>query len=155
MSLETAFRLTVLVRTRSLESLADWLLPDVGASVLSEGDGDGETDGEGEGDTLGDTLGDGVGDGDVLGDGDALCFRDGEQLADGFGVGLTNPGVGIGLLPLPVTLGPWPCFAVCAGFDSIDDAACWIVRGSPERAKPPATATTTTAAITRAGLSHA
>ena len=147
----------MLVRTRSLVSLADWLLDDVGSSplALSDGVGDGETDGEGDGDTLGEGDGDGVGDGDVLGNGAALCFRDGEQLGDGFGVGLTTPDVGIGLLPLPVTLGPCPCFVVCDGFDSIDDAACWIWRGSPDRAKPPATATATTAAITSAGRSHA
>ena len=150
-------RLPVLARTRSLVSLADWPPDDDGSSplALSDGVGEGETLGVGDGDTLGDGDGDAVGDGETLGDGDALCFGDGEQLAVGFGVGLTKPGVGNGLLPWPATLEPWPCFVVCDGFDSIDDAACWIVRGSPDRAKPPATATTTTAAITRAGRSHA
>ena len=139
------------MRTTSLASLADWLPdgdPDVGLSPLPESDGDGDGDGLGDGD------GDGLGEGDVLGNGDELCFGDGVQLADGRGVGLEAAPVGLGL-PLPATLGPWPPFVVCDGLDSIEFAACWIWRGSPDRAKPPATATATTAAMARAGRSHA
>jgi hypothetical protein len=128
----------------------------VGSSPPAESDGEGDGDGlgEGDGDGLGEGDGDGLGEGDVLGDGDALCFGDGVQLADGRGVGLEAAPVGIGF-PLPATLEPWPPFVVCDGFDSIEFAACWIWRGSPDRAKPPATATATTAAMARAGRSHA
>ena len=122
--------------------------------ALSDGDGDGDGLGDGDGDGRGDGDGLGDGDGDVLADGFALGFGDGVQLAVGLGVGLEAPPVGIGF-PLPVRPEPWPPFVVCDGFDSIEFAACWIWRGSPDRAKPPATATATTAAMARAGRSHA
>jgi len=147
------------VRTTSLASLAVWLPDgddDVGLSAPEESDGDGDGDGlgDGDGDGLGDGDGDGLGDGDGDGLDDALGFGDGVQLGRGLGVGLEAPPVGLGFA-LPATLGPWPFFVVCDGFDSIEFAACWIWRGSPDRAKPPATATATTAAMARAGRSHA
>jgi hypothetical protein len=128
----------------------------VGSSPPAESDGVGEgvSDGVGVGVGLGVGVGVGVGDGDVLGDGFELGFGDGLQLGVGLGVGLEAPPVGIGF-PLPVRPEPWPPFVVCDGFDSIEFAACWICRGSPDRAKPPATATATTAAMARAGRSHA
>ena len=108
-----------------------------------------EADGVGDGD---DWLG--VGDGLVLGDG--LVFGDGEQDAEGLADAPCLPGVGDGVcVPEPVRPELCPVLVLCAGFDRIEFAACWIWRGRPESAKPPAIATSTTAAMASAGRSHA
>jgi hypothetical protein len=92
-----------------------------------------------------------------VGVGDGVGLGDGEQLAEGLGDAAWLPELGVGMgCPLPFTRGGCPPLrAPWVGLSKMDSPTCEIWCGSPARAKLPTTTTATTAAMARAGLSHA
>ena len=130
---------------------------------LGDGDGDGLGDGDGDGDGHGDGLG--LGEGLVLGLAEAFAdrgqlearFADREQLAEGLGDAPRLPELWVGMgWPLPFSLCPCPWLCeLWAGLPKTFPTCEIIPLGTPVRAKLPTTTTATTAAMARAGLSHA
>jgi hypothetical protein len=151
---------------------ADWVAgagevpcsgPDVGDGVVGEGDvGDGDVgDGDvGDGD-VGCIVGDDV-DGVAVGLGFGLAFAFGVQVAAGAGEVPflpLGPDAGCGCVPPPFTfeLCPPPPLplAVWPPDEKTFSPDCEITLSRPDRAKPPTTATRTTAAMAMAGRTQA